>query len=155
MGGTPAAIEMQVQKLAGDYGFKPSQGQAADWVSGMVTDRYTEDNLRDFMRDMAKSKYTGMSQFLDQGMTVRQIAAPYMQSYSNLLEVPEDGIDLDDQVVQQALQGSPGGPNQPPVMKSVYQFERDLRRDPRWARTKNAREQATSAREIMTAPTRR
>jgi len=78
-------------------------------------------------------------------MTVRQIAAPYMQSYSNLLEVPEDAIDLEDQVVQQALQGSPGGPNQPPQMKSVYQFERDLRKDPRWARTKNARESATSA----------
>jgi len=145
MGGTPAAVEMQVNKLAGDYGLSLTNGQISDYVSGIMHESYTEDNVKGFMRDMAKSKYSGMSGFLDQGMTVRQVAAPYVSSYSNLLEVNGDTVDLKDNVLQQALQGTPPAAGQPPQMKSVYQFERDVRRDPRWLRTKNARDSITSA----------
>ena len=145
MGGTPAAVEMQVNKAAGDYGLKLTNSQVSQYVSGIMHESYTEDNIKSFMKDMAKSKYAGMAGFLDQGMTVRQVAAPYVSSYSNLLEVNGDTVDLNDNIIQQALQGTPAAPGQPPQMKSVYQFERDVRRDPRWLRTKNARDSIVSA----------
>lgn len=145
MGGTPAAIEMQVNKLAGDYGLTLTSGQISEYVSGMMHQSYTEDNLKDLMRDMAKSKYAGMSGYLDQGFTVRQVASPYVSSYSNLLEVNGDSVDLNDSLLQQALQGVPAQPGAPPQMQSVYQFERAVRRDPRWMRTKNARDSVMNA----------
>lgn len=145
MGGTPAAVEMQVKKIAGDYGLTLSGSQVSDYVSGVVTSRYTEDNVRDFMADMAKSKYVGMTPYLDKGMTVRQVASQHVSSYAKLLEVDPDSVDLNDTVLQQALQGTPPAPGALPEMQSVYQFERAVRRDPRWLRTKNARDSMTTS----------
>jgi len=145
MGGTPGAVEMQVNKLASDYGLTLTGSQVSGYVSGILHQSYTEDNIKGFMRDMAKSKYAGMAGFLDAGMTVRQVASPYISSYSNLLEVDGDTVNLNDGMIQQALQGTPPAPGAQPQMKSVYQFERDVRRDPRWLRTKNARDSITSA----------
>lgn len=145
MGGTPAAVEMQVKKVAGDYGLTLTGSQVSDFVSGVVTDRYTEDNIKDFMADMAKSKYVGMTPYLDKGMTVRQVASQHVSSYAKLLEVDPDSVDLNDTVIQQALQGTPPAPGALPEMQSVYQFERAVRRDPRWLRTKNARDSMTTS----------
>jgi hypothetical protein len=94
---------------------------------------------------MAKSKYPGMGAFLDMGQTVRQVATPYVQSYAQLLEVDADSVDMNDNLIQQALQGTPSSATAPPQMQSVYQFERSVRRDPRWVRTKNARDSVTNA----------
>lgn len=144
-GGTAATMEMQVRQLAGDYGIQVTDDQVTGYVHGLINESYTEDNIRAYLKDMAKSKYTGMSSYLDQGMTVRDVAQPYISSYANLLEVGAETIDLNDSLVQQALQGAPAKPGEPPQMQSVYQFERALRRDPRWLRTKNARQSAVDA----------
>lgn len=145
MGGTPAAIEMQVNKLASDYGLTLTSAQLSDYVSGIVTERYTQDNIADFMRDMAKSKYVGMGAYLDKGMTVREVASNYTNSYARLLEVDDGSVNLNDNLIQQALQGSPTKPGEVPQMQSLYQFERSVRRDPRWLRTKNARDSMVNA----------
>lgn len=142
--GTPATLEMQVKSLANDYGLSATDSQLSDWVTGLLAGRYTQDNVTSYLRDMAKSKYAGMSKFLDQGLTVKQVAQPYLQSYSQLLEVGADAIDLNDNLIQQALQGTPDASGNV-QMQSVYQFERALRRDSRWARTKNAHDEAINA----------
>lgn len=144
-GGTPATLEMQMKGLANDYGVSLSDGQLTDWVNGMLAERYTQDNITDALKDMARSKYPGMSSYLDRGMTVKQVAAPYTQSYGQLLEVDPDTVDLNDNLIQQALQGQPPSDGKDPTMQSVYQFERAVRRDPRWQRTKNARDSVVSA----------
>lgn len=143
--GTPATLEMQIKSLANDYGQTATNSQLTDWVNGMLNGRYTQDNITSYLKDMAKSKYAGMGNFLDMGMTVKQVAQPYLQSYSNLLEVAPDTIDLNDNLIQQALQGQPAAPGQPPAMQSVYNFEKALRRDPRWMGTKNAMDATTTA----------
>lgn len=145
MGGTPAMVEMQLKKMAGDYGLTLTDNQTRDWAYGVVNESYTQDNIKDFMRDQAKSRYVGMSSQLDQGFTVRQVASEYVNSYARLLETDPDTVNLNDNIIQQALQGAPQAPGQPPVMQSVYQFERAVRRDPRWLRTKNARDDLVTA----------
>lgn len=145
MGGTVSAVEAQVRKMANDFGVTPTQSQMSDWITGILSERYTEDNLGDFLKDMAKSRYAGMSPYLDMGMTVRQVAGEYVNSFSRILETPSDAIDLMDPLIQQALQGSPPAQNQPPQMKTLYEFEKSLRQDPRWLRTSNARDQMTNA----------
>jgi hypothetical protein len=85
-----------------------------------------------------------MQKFLDQGMTVKQIASPYMQSYSQLLETDVDAVDMHDPLIQQALQGTPDKQGQV-AMKTVYEFEKSLRKDSRWLGTKNAKTEMTNA----------
>lgn len=174
--GGAATLEVRVKQLADEYGVSLSQSQIGDFISGSMAGRYTEDNIADFMRDTARSKYPGLQGYLDVGMTVKQVAAPYLQSYANILEVGGDTISVNDPAIQRALQGQmpvksvsprapqgsmgtlgmqtgapttiggqtakPGGPS--PVMpvqpQSLYDFERDLRKDPRWLQTKNAKD---------------
>jgi hypothetical protein len=113
-------------------------------VAGALAGKYTEDHLRDFLRDMARSKYPGMANYLDQGLTVRDVASNYIQSYSSILEKPSDAVQLSDPLIQQALQGTPDKQGVP-QMQNVYDFERQLRKDPRWLQTKNAKDQTLNA----------
>jgi len=141
--GGAATLETQIKQLAGDYGVTVSDAQVADWVGGSLAGKYTQDHLDDFVRDMARSKYPGLTSYLDQGFTVRQVASPYLQSYSTILEQNPDSVQLTDPLVQKALQGTPDAKGVP-VAQSVYDFEKSLRADPRWLTTKNAHQQLTS-----------
>lgn len=145
LGGTAATLEDQIRQVAGDYGLKVSDSQVTPYVVGLINQSYSMDNITDFFRDMARSKYPGMGQFLDKGYTVRQVAQPYVQSYSQLLETDPDTVDLNDSLIQKALQGNQTDPTKPPAMQSVYQFEQAVRGDSRWLQTKNAHQSMTSA----------
>jgi len=102
------------------------------------------------IRDAASSQYNGFGDLIGKGMTIRQIASPYIQSMANILEVPVDQIDFTkDQTIQKALGTSvaPGGVSQP---MSLWQFNQSLRQDPRWAYTDNARDSVNGmARQVL------
>ena len=92
------------------------------------------------IRDQAMAKYSGFSDLIDKGVTVKQIADPYVQSMANILEVDPASIDYTkDPSVQKGLgMGiAQGGVTQPMPM---WQYEQSLRQDPRWAYTNNARD---------------
>lgn len=143
--GTAAQTETDIRRLASDYGVDVSDANLMQWTRGVLAGQLGQDNLTTYIRDMAKSKYAGMSSYLDAGMTVRQVAAPYLQSYSDILEVSPDAVKITDPAVQKALQGSPPKPNQPPSMQTLYDFEKGLRQDSRWQYTKNAHKAVTDA----------
>jgi hypothetical protein len=144
MGGTPATLEMQFKRLANDYGINATDRQVGDWINGMLSERYTEDNIRDFLRDSAKSRYAGMAPWLDKGMTVREAAGNHLSSFSRLMEVAPDGVDMMDPLIQQALQGTPNDKGVP-QMQTVYEFERSIKKDQRWLKTGNAKQSMTDA----------
>jgi hypothetical protein len=144
MGGTPATLEMQFKQLANDYGVVATDKQIGDWINGMLSERYTEDNIRDFLRDSAKSKYAGMASWLDKGMTVREVAGNHLNSFSRLMEVDGDTVDMMDPLIQKALQGVPDDKGVP-QMQTVYEFERSIKKDQRWLKTQNARQSMTDA----------
>lgn len=172
--GGAATLEVRVKQMADEYGVTLSDAQIGDFIGGTMSGKYTEDNVADFLRDTARSKYPGLQQYLDVGMTVKQVAAPYLQSYANILEIAPETVSVNDPYVQRALQGqNPAKPSRPgnnglgykavgaatgstggtgtaggsttgpqvmPVQtQSLYDFERDLRKDPRWLQTKNAK----------------
>lgn len=145
MGGTPATLEMQMKQMASDYGVNATDKQIGDWINGLLSERYTNDNITDFLRDSAKSKYAGMAPWLDKGMTVKEVAGNHIESYSRLLELDPDTVDLMDPTMQKALQGTPDPKTGVPVMQTVYDFEKTLRKDPRWLKTKNAHSDMTNA----------
>lgn len=146
--GGAASLEVRYKSMADDYGITLTTGQVGDYIAGTMAGRYTEDNVADFLRDSARSKYVGLQGYLDLGMTVKQVAAPYLNSYASILETSPDAVSVNDPYIQKALQGVPtgggknaaGGTKPPVAAQSLYDFERDLRKDPRWLKTKNAKD---------------
>lgn len=142
-GGSVSQIQARVNSLAFNQGVDVSPGQMQDWVQGIVSQKYTEANLEGYLKDMAKSKYSGMTGFLDQGMTVRQVAAPYIQEFSRLMEVNPDTVDLNDPLMSTALQGRMDPQTNKPTMMTVAQTQKAIKQDQRWLYTGNAKRDMT------------
>jgi hypothetical protein len=141
--GAVADTEMQVRSLARDYGVDFNDQQMSEWIGGVISGEYTIQSLQDFARDSARSKYMGYQKQIDAGMTVRDIASPYLSSYARVLETDPQNVDLNNPLLQKALQGSMDKQGQV-VPQTVYEFEKTLRRDPRWLKTQNARDSMTN-----------
>lgn len=92
--------------------------------------------------------YPAFEEELKAGMTMRDLAAPYIASYATLLEVPEGQVDLQDPLLKRALQGQDEKGN--PTYMPVWKFEEELKQDKRWQYTDNAWDEVGSqAYEVM------
>jgi len=157
--------EGQLRYFLGQYVYFDGgdmEGQGADTINDLrsyaysmgvtMSDKWYTDNTRkilqgvatasDFKNDMlrqAKAQFPQYSKQLDGGQTVADIAAPYMQSMAQILELPQGSINLFDPTVKKALQYKNPGTLQGEA-KPLWQFENDLRADPRWKQTKNAQD---------------
>lgn len=135
----------ELEKMAWEYGYTPSdksfyQRAATNVALGNATiEQYQEE-----MRKGAASKYRVFSeQILSGAMTVRDLASTYIDAMSRTLELNPDQIDLEDEQIQKAIATSFDDKGNP-VAKSVWQFTKDLKNDPRWAYTKNAKDSMES-----------
>ncbi len=92
-----------------------------------------------YVRNMAKSSFPGYETELDAGMNMRDIADPYVQQMAKTLEMDPTQIDLFDPTIRKALQAT--DPTTGKVTSQpLYEFEKQLRQDPRWLQTNNARD---------------
>ena len=73
---------------------------------------------------------------------MKTLASPYIQSMSDILEIPDTAIDLFDPQIRSAMAYTL--PDGKVGTKSIYNFEKELRKDDRWQYTNKAREQAAS-----------
>lgn len=136
--GTAGDLQDKVMSMAADYGVRVSDDWVGRFVKGMLTGTMTEQDADNYLKDMAKSAYPSLAAQIDSGMTVKQIADPYVQAMSQILELPDSSIDAYDPTVRSALHnvGKDGAPTTMPL----WQFEETLRKDPRWLSTNNARD---------------
>lgn len=104
---------------------------ARNIASGKSTLEQEEAKIR---RESA-AKFSAFKEQIMAGQNALDLAAPYIKSVSQLLELPETEVDLFDKHVYSAMNGSKAGANYP-----LWQFENDVRNDPRWRKTNNARE---------------
>lgn len=74
---------------------------------------------------------------IDQGVDLDTIYAPYKKVMASVLELNPDSITLNDPTLRGAI-----GPDRE---MTLYDFQRSLRKDPRWQYTDNAREEVSSA----------
>jgi hypothetical protein len=146
-------IAQQISELktyATNYGVRLSTQDALDKVmSGMkpgaTLTTGTLDQQKQSIKTMSKAVYSNLSQSIDDGMDIKSIANQYAYYKGQILEMPDNSIDPFDPDVQAALRndGKPG-------VMTYTDFQRRLKKDPRWAKTKNAREEATGyANEIL------
>lgn len=92
------------------------------------------------IKGIAKGIYAGLAQFIDQGLTPEKLLQPYIAKKAQILEIPEDSITLNSTEGQQVVSKVVTDKGLLPI----YNYERELRQDPRWRFTKNANDEAAT-----------
>ena len=141
-GGTAATTINNLKQFGADYGIEHSDDWYTHAAKSVISKTATQTDFESQITNLAKSKYAPFADQIDKGMTVAQIASPYINSMSNILEVPSASIGLNDHTINKALTSLDGKGQ--PMAQPLWQFETNLRQDPRWATTKNANDTLSS-----------
>lgn len=148
LGGSLGEAERQLRQAAEDYGLDFPDSYFAGKLNDIARQKIDTGSAVNNIRNWAKSKYAAYADEIDQGMTIRDIAEPYKQLMAKTLEVSDKGLSVNDKNIQKALtyrptveKGKPG----PPTPMALWQFEADLKNDPRWNKTQNAQDSIMAA----------
>lgn len=144
--GNAAGFARQIQEIGRAYGWDDWQNydSSREWLGKLMRGEDTVEGFQRSMIDYAKIKYPGLADQLMGGANLKQLAEPYLNTYSQVLEMPTTAINwYDDKLVQEAMQyrASPGNGGQGVESNGtmpIYMFEEKLRGDPRWRKTDNA-----------------
>jgi hypothetical protein len=146
-GGDAGNYMSQLKSIANDYGLNGlntngGNNYFTDAAQSILLGKSTIDTWKQDIINQAKQNYKAYAPQLDAGITLRSLANPYINSLSNLLELPADSIDLSSsngygKMVSDALRGT--DPNNPNPM-TLNQFETQVKQNPRWGYTNNARD---------------
>jgi hypothetical protein len=127
----------QLKSYAYSMGVTMSGKWYADNSRNVIRGVAALQDYKDQILKQAKATYSQYSKQLDAGQTMSDIASPYIQSMQNILEIPAGSLSLQDKSIKAALQykNPATGASE---SKPLWQFENDLRSDPRWKSTQNA-----------------
>jgi hypothetical protein len=103
----------------------------------IATGRQTLDDVKnDLRKTYLAGMYPAWAEKIGQGLDPSVLFEPYRDTAKRLLEV--DNLDFNDPIMRRAAQyvGPDGKPGQLPL----YEFEQEIRKDPRWQYTDNAYE---------------
>lgn len=137
--GEGAEIQEELRSYAYDMGVTWKGDQYSDAARRIIRGIATVEEFKDASRRQAKSLYSFWSKEIDSGKTVADLAAPYMQSMAQILELPQGEANLFDPTIKKALQYKNPTTLQQEA-KPLWMFETELRGDPRWKKTKNAQD---------------
>lgn len=141
--GKAGDLQDQIKEMASNYGVRVSDAYIGGVVQNILAGKATPQDAQNYITQLARSAYPALADQIDTGSTVKMAADPYIQSMSHLLEVSPDSIDIYDPTIRGALQHrTADGQNQ---LMPVYQFEEQVRKDPRWLLTDNGREASSGA----------
>jgi len=134
---------VKLKNFAGNNGIRLSDETATTYANQIVGQAVSEDTIYNTIRESAATAFPSLSEKIKNGINVKSLADPYIQSMSDILEVPASSVDLFDPHIRSALSytmkdGAVG-------TKSIYDFERELRQDPRWQYTEKARKEVAGA----------
>lgn len=138
-----AKLDNNVPKLLRQYASKNGVSVSDDFIARqqerVLNGEDTPDSVISRFRDThIKPMYPQFERELDDGLTIKDIATPYIDRASQMLEISPKQIGIDDPLIKRVLQARDDKGQ--PVRKPIWEFEDELTRDPRWARTNNAYE---------------
>lgn len=145
-GGTAGDMEGDLRKMTSDYGQQVSDQTLLSVIRSISSGDSTENDYKAVVQKRAQDMYPGYNDELQRGMSLRDVADPYIESMAQTLELNPQQIELMDPTIQYAMmaKGAPGGDGKPQSF-SMYDFQKKLRADPRWAKTKQAQDATSSA----------
>lgn len=137
LGGDSAEFERTIVQWADMNGLALSGNTIARYVAAGISGASSIDDIKnDLRKTYLAGSYPAWSDRIMQGEDPADIAAPYKERMSRLLEVDAAEIDLNDELLQKAMQGI--GADGKPSVVPLYSFDRQVREDERWQYTDNA-----------------
>lgn len=139
--GELAGIEDTLRRTAGLNGVRIGDHQIQGWMRSIVRGNASQEQFQRHIRDVAAQTFSAYGDQIKSGIDLQDIANPYIQSMSDILELNPNGIDMFDRTLRKAMSNRDEKGNAIPM--SLTDFEDSLRDDKRWQYTKNAKDQMT------------
>jgi len=136
-GGQAGSYEDQIRQSMMDLGVFMPEGQLDNQIQQIVAGKQSVQGVTSQLRTQASSMYPAYSNQINSGMNLSDIASPYMQRAQQLLEQGPGSVNIQTPLIKSALQYTQDG--QPTAMP-MYDFEKQVRQDPRWLSTDNAQD---------------
>lgn len=138
LAGAGGDFQSKMAGAAWSNGVKLSNDWYQAYYRGILRGTTTEQQALQDIRNKAAAAFPGFKDQLMAGQNLIDIASPYLQGMASILEINPGSLDLFDNTIVGALNykdrdGVTGA-------KPLWQFETELRKDPRWMKTNNARE---------------
>ncbi len=137
VGGETLGRVQTLEEYAKSFGMSYSPTTLNSWSQGLVSGTNTIFDIQEKIRRDAASAYPVFADDINKGTSVDALASAYKNSMATILEIDADTISYNDPTFRRALQYV--GPDGKPAVKPIWQFEAELRQDPRWDLTDNAR----------------
>ena len=141
-GGTILSQTEALKQYARSYGLSYTDAKFNQWGADLFAGRITDSEIEKSIQTEAASAYPAFADQIAKGVTLDALASAYKSSMATILEIDADSIGYNDPTLRKALQYI--GPDGKPTSKPLWQFESDLRTDPRWQFTNNARDSIDS-----------
>ena len=129
----------QLDSYAYGMGVKLSESWYKTRAANIVRGLNTVQDYKNEIDKLAKAQFPQWSAQIDGGQSVADIAQPYFASMAQILELPAGQINLFDPTIRNTLSWTNPSTNKKEA-KPMWQFENELRSDPRWKKTKNAQD---------------
>lgn len=140
--GEAGRIQQEIASYSYSMGIKNSDDWMRSKVMNIMSGMSTDQDAKSEILGQAIAQFPGYEKQLRGGMTMQDVAQPYMQSMSQILELNPGSINLFDPTISNAL--SYRDPKTGDYGKQLWQFQNDLRQDDRWKSTQNAQDSAMS-----------
>jgi hypothetical protein len=142
LGGTAAETKAQLDSLSQNYGVRLGDQWKSRQLARIMSGDDTMAGVQQRVQEMAMREYKAFADRIAGGETVTEIADPYVNRMSELLELNPGSVGVDDEMIQRALkQVTPEGK---PASMDLWSFEKEVRKDNRWQYTKNARQEVAN-----------
>ena len=137
--GQLAGMQDQLQATAHANGINLNESSVKTWMRSIVSGSADIKQYQDYIRSLAAQTFKPYARDIQAGVDVADLAAPYMQSMAETLEINPASINMFDPTIRKAMahQNEKGEA----VPLSVTDFEDQLRADNRWQYTDSAHKQ--------------
>lgn len=142
IGGDTLGKVQTLEEYADTFGMSYSKATLDSWSQGIFSGTNTLSDIQEKIRRDSASAYPIFADDINKGTSVDALASAYKSSMASILEIDADTISWNDPTFRRALQYV--GADGKPALKPIWQFEAELRQDPRWDLTDNARATADS-----------
>ena len=136
-GGDTLTKIQNFREYANSFGMTYDEAKYRQWGADLFAGNITDSEIEQKIREESASAFPALSDQIMKGTSLDALASAYKNTMATLLEIDADSIGYNDVTLRKALQYV--GPDGKPAVKPLWQFEKDLKMDPRWQYTNNAR----------------
>jgi hypothetical protein len=133
-GGKAAQDISDVMNYANNYGVMLSQKDAMEYIASNYKKGTDKTSTEAKLREISKSIYNNFSDKISDQVSVRNLASNYIYNKARVLELDDNSINVFDKDINDALLNK----------TNMTDFNKILKSNPAWSKTKNAKEEASS-----------